>query len=104
MVTMTAAAVELDLAATSVREVNRALRALPAGSSVRLRSARGQHNLAVGLDAAIDVDIDIWQLVPATSAELAWCRVRGSGALRERWADAEVDLIDLARPGVGLAG
>jgi formylmethanofuran dehydrogenase subunit C len=56
MVTMMAARI-LDLATMSVREVNAVLRKLPAGSHVQLMSAQGQHNLAVGLDADISVDI-----------------------------------------------
>jgi suppressor of fused protein SUFU len=46
--------------------------------------------------------VDILQVVPATSAELAWCRVRGAAALRERWTQAPTDLADLARRGVAL--
>ena len=46
--------------------------------------------------------MDVLQVVPATSAELAWCRVRGSGALQQRWADAAVDLLDLGRRAVDL--
>ncbi len=46
--------------------------------------------------------VDVWQLLPATSVELAWCRVRGAPALRERWADAGTDLLDLSRAGVAL--
>jgi hypothetical protein len=42
------------------------------------------------------------QVTPATPAELAWCRVRGSAALRERWVRHGVDLLDLARRGVPL--
>ena len=34
---------------------------------------------------------------PATSTELAWCRVRGAAALRELWAQQGVDGLDLAR-------
>jgi hypothetical protein len=41
--------------------------------------------------------VDILQAVPATSTELAWCRVRGAAALLERWSDAGTDLLDLAR-------
>lgn len=44
----------------------------------------------------------VLQLLPATSSELAWCRARGSSALRERWTDRGVDLRDLTRPGVEL--
>ncbi len=46
----------------------------------------------------------ILQVLPATSTELAWCRVRGSAALRERWAAAGYDLLDLARGPVALDG
>jgi hypothetical protein len=46
--------------------------------------------------------VDILQVVPATSAELAWCRVRGADALRERWAAAGTDLLDLGRRTVAL--
>jgi glutamate synthase domain-containing protein 3 len=53
-----APALVLDLAELSVREVNAALRDVAPGASVRLLSARGQHNLAVGLDADISVDIE----------------------------------------------
>lgn len=44
-----------------------------------------------------DGTVDVLQVVPATSIELAWCRVQGSAALRERWADQGVDLLELAR-------
>lgn len=46
--------------------------------------------------------VAVLQLIPATPAELAWCRVRGSAALRERWADQRIDLLDLARRPVAL--
>src|SRR5262249_4713909 len=39
---------------------------------------------------------------PAPATELAWCRVRGSAALLERWTEAGTDLLDLARPAVRL--
>ncbi|MEO8889797.1 MAG: suppressor of fused domain protein, partial [Jatrophihabitantaceae bacterium] len=42
--------------------------------------------------------VDVLQLVPATSNELAWCRVQGSAALRDRWAAQGRDLLDLSRP------
>lgn len=48
--------------------------------------------------------VEVLQAVPATATELAWCRVRGSAALRERWADADTDLLDLARRAVALEG
>jgi hypothetical protein len=46
--------------------------------------------------------VAVLQLVPATSTELGWCRVHGSAALRERWAERGTDLLDLARPAVAL--
>jgi hypothetical protein len=55
--------------------------------------------------APIDTDgsaVAILQIVPATSTELAWCRVRGSAALRDRWAEAGIDLLDLGRRPVPL--
>jgi hypothetical protein len=48
-------------------------------------------------------EVEVLQIVPATSTELAWCRVHGADALRERWREHEVDLLDLARPAVTLA-
>ena len=46
--------------------------------------------------------VAILQLLPATSTELAWCRVHGSAVLRERWAGRQVDVLDLGRRAVGL--
>jgi len=46
--------------------------------------------------------VAILEVVPATSSELAWCRVRGSAALLERWAVAGTDRRDLARAAVDL--
>lgn len=46
--------------------------------------------------------VDVLQLLPATSTELAWCRVQGSAALRERWAAQGCDLTDLTRPAAKL--
>lgn len=53
-----------------------------------------------GLAAVVagEVEVEILRLVPATSAEMAWCRVHGSAALRERWNSARSDLLDLGRP------
>jgi hypothetical protein len=48
------------------------------------------------------VSIQILQLLPATSTELGWCRVRGAPALRERWAEQGTDLSDLGRAAVRL--
>jgi glutamate synthase domain-containing protein 3 len=47
-----------DLDSVTVREANRALRALPAGGRARIVNPRGRHNLAVGLDAPVSVEID----------------------------------------------
>ena len=47
-------------------------------------------------------DVAVLPVVPATSTELAWCRVRGGAALQQRWTDHEVDLLDLARRPVAL--
>jgi glutamate synthase domain-containing protein 3 len=41
----------------TTREINRALRALPDGSSAVVEAPRGRHNLAVGLTATIDVTV-----------------------------------------------
>ena len=46
--------------------------------------------------------VQILQILPARAAELAWCRVHGSAALRERWTEQNVDLLDLARDAVRL--
>lgn len=48
--------------------------------------------------------VAVLSAVPATSTELAWCRVRGSAALRERWAQSATDLLDLTRRAVPLDG
>ncbi len=48
----------------------------------------------IGTDAG---PVAVLQVVPATSTELAWCRVRGSAALRERWRLQETDLLSLTR-------
>lgn len=54
-------------------------------------------------DIATDAGpVTVLQAVPATSTELAWCRVRGSAVLRERWAAARADLLDLTRRAVPL--
>ncbi|MBO9532968.1 MAG: protein glxC [Solirubrobacteraceae bacterium] len=46
-----------DLTMTTVRELNRALRAATSGSFT-VRNPAGRHNLAVGLDAPLEVTID----------------------------------------------
>jgi Suppressor of fused protein (SUFU) len=47
-------------------------------------------------------DVRILQLYPATATELAWCRIHGAPALRERWATQRVDLLDLSRPAASV--
>lgn len=47
-------------------------------------------------------DVAVLQLLPATSTELAWARVRGGGALQELWREQECDLLDLGRRGADL--
>jgi glutamate synthase domain-containing protein 3 len=49
--------VEVSCDALTVREINQALRALPDGTGVRLLEVRGQHNLAVGLSARLEIEI-----------------------------------------------
>ena len=50
-----------------------------------------------------DGTVTVLQVLPATPTELAWCRVQGTAALRERWATHHTDLLDLARRAVALA-
>jgi hypothetical protein len=46
--------------------------------------------------------VAVLQVLPATATELAWCRVRGSPELRERWREFGTDLLDLTRRAVAL--
>jgi hypothetical protein len=46
--------------------------------------------------------VDVLQVVPALSTELAWARVRGGAALLERWSGRGTDLLDLTRAAVDL--
>ncbi len=50
--------VTLSCAELSVREVNKTLRSLPAGTRVRIVEPRGAHNLAVGLETELDISIE----------------------------------------------
>ena len=56
--------------------------------------------------AAISVpgtgNIQVLQLLPATATELAWARVHGSSALRQRWTDRGTPLPELMREPVTL--
>ncbi|MFC7382940.1 hypothetical protein [Sphaerisporangium rhizosphaerae] len=51
------AGLSLDAAAMTTREINRSLQALPGGRAV-VANPGGRHNLAVGLDAPVHVEID----------------------------------------------
>ncbi|MDP9094157.1 MAG: suppressor of fused domain protein [Actinomycetota bacterium] len=44
----------------------------------------------------------VFAATPATSTELAFSRVHGSGALRERWSNQLIDLLDLGRRSADL--
>jgi hypothetical protein len=55
--------------------------------------------------APIDTEggpVDVFSATPATSTELAFSRVHGSAALRERWASQLIDLLDLGRRAADL--
>ncbi len=58
MVTVTDSDLVLDVHQVGVRGVNSALRDLDPGTRVRVINPGGRHNLAVGLDAAVDVRIE----------------------------------------------
>ncbi len=57
---------------------------------------------------AVDVDetgtsgVELLQVLPATPSELAWCRLKGSDALRELWRVQGTALPDLARTSARL--
>ena len=48
--------------------------------------------------------VTVLQATPAMATELAWCRVHGSSALRDRWMQHGKDLLDLTRAAVPLDG
>jgi hypothetical protein len=61
----------------------------------------------IGESALADIEtgqarVSVLLATPATSTELAWCRVHGSAALVERWSRAGVDLLDAGRRPVRL--
>jgi hypothetical protein len=60
------------------------------------------HDSVIGEIDVEDAPVAVLQVLPATSTELAWCRVRGSAALRDRWTAAGTDLLDLGRRPVAL--
>ena len=51
---------------------------------------------------SITAEVQILTLLPATSTELAWCRVHGADALHERWSSQGIDLLDLGRAAARL--
>lgn len=66
--------------------------------------ARGIVVTESGVDISAAVpDVTVFQVVPATSDELAWARVHGVPALRRRWLDQDADLTDLGRVQADLA-
>ncbi len=70
------------------------------GSPLAERSrCTGALVVASGLPSVVSdlAEVQILELMPATSTELAWCRVHGAKALRERWASQQVDQRDLMR-------
>ena len=48
-------------------------------------------------------EVQVIRVLPATQTELAWARVHGSEALRQRWLAAGTDLTDLMRDPVALS-
>jgi hypothetical protein len=47
-------------------------------------------------------EVTILRFIPATSSELAFSRVKGTGALGDRWRESSTDLLDLGRAEVKL--
>ena len=50
--------VSLDCAALTTRQINQRLEALANGAQITIRNPHGRHNLAVGLDQAVDITVD----------------------------------------------
>lgn len=50
-----------------------------------------------------DAQVEVLRLIPATGTELAWARIHGSPALRDRWVAERTELADLMRDPVTLA-
>jgi hypothetical protein len=53
--------------------------------------------------ATPDGPVEVFQVLPATSTEIAWTRVHGTAAILDRWRAQETDLMDLARPAADLS-
>jgi hypothetical protein len=83
------------------------------GASVELGQPLVAGSRCTGIVASVADDVapvrtsagpvEIFRVLPATSAELAWCRARGTAALREKWSADRVDLLDLTRDSVRLS-
>lgn len=83
-----------------------------AGMTVDLGMPLSENSLCVGgvvTESAIpDIDtpagsVQILQILPATPNELAFGRIRGTDALRAKWAEQRTDLLDLSRTSVDVA-
>ncbi len=82
------------------------------GASVDLGQPLAARSRCSGIVAATMPDLPaidtangpvvVFQALPATAAELAWARARGTDALRELWAAQRTDLLDLGRSSVAL--
>jgi hypothetical protein len=82
------------------------------GASVDLGRPLVPGSSCVGIVAAAPAEVPpittpegpvtILHALPATGAELAWCRARGTRALRDRWTAHRTDLLDLGRASVRL--
>ncbi len=59
-------------------------------------------NSAIPAVATAAGPVDLLRVLPATSTELAWARVRGSDALLARWDERGTDLLELGRLPVAL--
>jgi suppressor of fused protein SUFU len=73
----------------------------PLSPGVRCTGVLVHESVIGGVDTAAG-RVDVLQVVPATATELAWCRVHGSTALRERWGEQHTDLLDLERAAADL--
>ena len=71
------------------------------GTRIALHGRRRRRSPLAAIDTPAGT-VAVLQVLPATSTELAWCRVHGAAALRERWASTQADLLDLGRRAVAL--
>jgi hypothetical protein len=68
----------------------------PLSAGARCTGALVAHSPLAAVNSGLGA-VAVLQLLPATANELAWCRVHGAAALRERWSEQAVDLLDLKR-------